>query len=115
MPRPRRYATSLPIDATVRPAYGSSCTATRRWGRRAACNRARTRASHGGAPGRGVLSRLPRAALTSSTPSCWCREEAQTMAEYAVVLAVLTPIVVLAFATFGNAIIPVIDAVRSFL
>jgi len=62
-----------------------------------------------------MLSRIPRADLTSMTPSCWCREEAQTMAEYAVVLAVITPIVVLAFATFGNAIIPVIDAVRSFL
>jgi Flp pilus assembly pilin Flp len=49
------------------------------------------------------------------TPSCWRREEAQTMAEYAVVLAVITPVVVLAFATFGNAVIPVIDAVRSFL
>jgi Flp pilus assembly pilin Flp len=43
------------------------------------------------------------------------REEGQTMAEYAVVLAVITPVVVLAFATFGNAIIPVIDTVRSFL
>ena len=39
----------------------------------------------------------------------WTLEEGQTMAEYAVVLAVITPIVVLAFATFGNAIIPVID------
>jgi Flp pilus assembly pilin Flp len=37
------------------------------------------------------------------------------MAEYAVVLAVITPIVVLAFATLSNAVIPVINAVTSFL
>jgi Flp pilus assembly pilin Flp len=53
--------------------------------------------------------------LSAMTPSCWRREEAQTMAEYAVILGVITPIVVLAFATFGNAIIPTLDTVRGFL
>jgi Flp pilus assembly pilin Flp len=62
-----------------------------------------------------MISRAQRADLTAMTPSCWRREDAQTMAEYAVVLAVITPVVVLAFATFGNALIPVVDAVRSFL
>jgi Flp pilus assembly pilin Flp len=57
----------------------------------------------------------PLPGRTDRIRSSWRREEAQTMAEYAVVLAVITPVVVLAFATFGNAIIPVIDAVRSFL
>jgi Flp pilus assembly pilin Flp len=62
-----------------------------------------------------MLRAVRDADLSAMTPSCWRREDAQTMAEYAVVLAVITPIVVLAFATFGNAVIPVIDAVRSFL
>jgi len=43
------------------------------------------------------------------------REEAQTMAEYVVVLAVITPAVILAFGLFSGAIGPAIDAVRSFL
>jgi Flp pilus assembly pilin Flp len=47
--------------------------------------------------------------------SCWRREEAQTMAEYVVVLAVITPAVILAFGLFGSAIGPAIDAVRSYL
>ncbi len=47
--------------------------------------------------------------------SCWRRDEAQTMAEYVVVLAVITPAVILAFGLFGSAIGPAIDAVRSFL
>jgi hypothetical protein len=45
-----------------------------------------------------------------------CRtEEAQTMAEYVVVLAVITPIVILAFASLSEAILSVITAVRGFL
>jgi Tfp pilus assembly protein FimT len=45
-----------------------------------------------------------------------CRtEEAQTMAEYVVVLAVITPIVILAFASLSEAILSVINAVRGFL
>ena len=47
--------------------------------------------------------------------SCRQREDAQTMAEYVVVLAVITPAVILAFGLFGSAIGPAIDAVRSFL
>ena len=47
--------------------------------------------------------------------SCWRREEAQTMAEYVVVLAVITPAVILAFGLFSGAIVPAIDAVRSYL
>ena len=43
------------------------------------------------------------------------REDAQTLAEYVVVLAVMTPAVVLAFGLFSGAITPTIDAVRSFL
>ena len=45
----------------------------------------------------------------------WRREEAQTMAEYVVILAVITPALVLAFTTFGAAIVPALDNVRSFL
>jgi hypothetical protein len=47
--------------------------------------------------------------------SWWCREEAQTMAEYVVVLAVITPAVILAFVFFSSAIVPAIDGVRGFL
>lgn len=47
--------------------------------------------------------------------SSWRRDEAQTMAEYVVVLAVITPVIVLAFATFANAIIPTINQVIGFL
>jgi hypothetical protein len=47
--------------------------------------------------------------------SCWHRDEAQTMAEYVVVLAVITPSVILAFGLFGRAVVPAIDAVRGFL
>ena len=47
--------------------------------------------------------------------SCWRREGAQTMAEYVVVLAVITPAVILAFGLFGGAVGPAIDAVRSYL
>jgi Flp pilus assembly pilin Flp len=47
--------------------------------------------------------------------TCWRREEAQTMAEYVVVLAVITPAIILAFGLFANAIVPAYDAVRSFL
>ena len=43
------------------------------------------------------------------------REEAQTLAEYAVILGVITPVVVLAFIMLGQAIPPVLDRVRGFL
>ena len=47
--------------------------------------------------------------------SCWRPEQAQTMAEYVVVLAVITPAVILAFSLFSSAIVPAINAVASFL
>jgi hypothetical protein len=66
---------------------------------------------------------LKRADLAHMSPSgrvdrirTSCRkEEAQTMAEYVVVLAVITPIVILAFASLSEAILSVINAVRGFL
>lgn len=45
----------------------------------------------------------------------WQSDEGQTLAEYAVVLGVITPIVVLAFMQLSDAVIPAIDAVRDFL
>ena len=45
----------------------------------------------------------------------WGREEAQTMAEYVVVLAVITPIVLLAFGSLSSAVLSAIDQARSFL
>lgn len=45
-----------------------------------------------------------------------CRyEEAQTMAEYAVVLAVITPAIVISYGLFSNDIARLIDSVRSIL
>jgi Flp pilus assembly pilin Flp len=43
------------------------------------------------------------------------RETGQTMAEYAIILGVITPAVVVAFATLGDAIIPMIEQVIDFL
>jgi Flp pilus assembly pilin Flp len=45
----------------------------------------------------------------------WRREEGQTTAEYAVVLAVITPIVILGFASLSDAVLHAIDNARSFL
>jgi Flp pilus assembly pilin Flp len=45
----------------------------------------------------------------------WRRDEAQTMAEYVVVLALITPIVLLAFAGISGAVLSAIDNARSFL
>ena len=42
-------------------------------------------------------------------------EEGQTMAEYAVVIGVITPILVLLFAAMGNAIIARLQTVVGFL
>jgi Flp pilus assembly pilin Flp len=47
--------------------------------------------------------------------SCFSRSEGQTMAEYAVILGVITPILVLSFFLFGEAIVVIIDRVRGFL
>jgi Flp pilus assembly pilin Flp len=43
------------------------------------------------------------------------RQEAQTMAEYAVILAVITPAIVAAYALFSGAIEPLIRQVIDFL
>jgi Flp pilus assembly pilin Flp len=45
----------------------------------------------------------------------WRREQAQTMAEYVVILAVITPALVLAFSLFGGSVVPVFDTVRGLL
>ncbi len=45
----------------------------------------------------------------------WHDEDAQTMAEYAVILGVITPIVILAFAALSGAILSAIDTARGFL
>jgi Flp pilus assembly pilin Flp len=42
-------------------------------------------------------------------------EEAQTMAEYAVILAVITPAIVLSIAALSSAILPLINQVIGFL
>jgi Flp pilus assembly pilin Flp len=47
--------------------------------------------------------------------SSWRKEDAQTMAEYVVVLAVITPVVILAFTSLSQAVLPAINAVRGFL
>jgi Flp pilus assembly pilin Flp len=45
----------------------------------------------------------------------WRREEAQTMAEYVVVLAVITPAVLLAFGVFSDSVVTAIERVGGFL
>jgi Flp pilus assembly pilin Flp len=45
----------------------------------------------------------------------WRREEGQTMSEYVVVLAVITPIVLLAFGSLSSAVLSALDQARSFL
>jgi Flp pilus assembly pilin Flp len=42
-----------------------------------------------------------------------CGEEAQTMAEYAVILGVITPAIVLAYALFSGSIAGLLDEVRA--
>jgi len=46
--------------------------------------------------------------------SRWRRSEAQTMAEYAVILGVITPAIVLAIAMFAAQIAAAFDRVRAF-
>jgi len=45
----------------------------------------------------------------------WRHEEGQTMTEYAVVLAVITPVLVVLFGMVGDAIIPTMTQVAGFL
>ncbi len=66
------------------------------------------------------MSPLPPPADASDMPACgrlfrWRREEAQTMAEYAVILGVITPIVILAFASLSGAILSALNNAISFL
>jgi hypothetical protein len=45
----------------------------------------------------------------------WRREDAQTMAEYVVVLAVITPIVLLSFGSLSSAVLSAINATTALL
>lgn len=47
--------------------------------------------------------------------SRWHREEAQTMAEYVVTLAVITPILVLTFTLLSDDVVKAINSVRDLL
>ena len=44
-----------------------------------------------------------------------CRDEGQTMAEYAVILGVITPAIIIAFAVLSGAIGPLISKIADFL
>jgi Flp pilus assembly pilin Flp len=46
--------------------------------------------------------------------SRWGREEAQTMAEYAVVLGVITPAIIVAYGLFADQIAAMFDTFRGF-
>jgi Flp pilus assembly pilin Flp len=58
---------------------------------------------------------MPPCGRVDRIRSSWRRDEAQTMAEYVVVLAVITPIVILAFASLSGAVLSAIENARSFL
>ena len=60
-------------------------------------------------------SGMPPSGRTDRIRSSWRRDEAQTMAEYVVVLAVITPIVLLAFASLSGAVLSAINAAAAFL
>ena len=47
--------------------------------------------------------------------SSWRREDAQTMAEYVVTLAVITPLLVLTFTLLGDDVVTAINSVRDLL
>jgi Flp pilus assembly pilin Flp len=66
-------------------------------------------------PTRADASGMPPSGRVDRPRSCWRRDEAQTMAEYVVVLAVITPIVILAFASLSGAVLSAIENARSFL
>lgn len=51
---------------------------------------------------------------TDRIRSRFAHEEGQTMAEYAVVLGVITPMIVVAFALLADQITSVIDTVRGY-
>jgi Flp pilus assembly pilin Flp len=58
---------------------------------------------------------MPPSGRTDRIRSRCRRDEAQTMAEYVVVLAVITPIVILAFASLSGAVLSAINAAAAFL
>jgi hypothetical protein len=58
---------------------------------------------------------MPPSGRIDRIRSSWRVDEAQTMAEYVVVLAVITPIVILAFASLSGAVLSAIENARSFL
>jgi hypothetical protein len=66
-------------------------------------------------PGHADFPVMPSPGRTDRIRSSWRRDEAQTMAEYVVVLAVITPIVLLAFAGISDAVLNAINNVRGFL
>src|SRR5215210_6326502 len=76
-----------------------------------------------GSPGRAMsralgfadLGGMPPSGRTGRIRSRRRREDGQTMAEYVVVLAVITPFVILAFAALAGGVLPAINNVRGFL
>jgi Flp pilus assembly pilin Flp len=64
-----------------------------------------------------MSAELSRADFPHMRPSgfTWRREEGQTMAEYAVVVGVITPVVVLALVTLGDSVSPILNAVAALL
>jgi Flp pilus assembly pilin Flp len=53
--------------------------------------------------------------MPSGRISSWRRQEGQTMSEYAVILGIITPIVILAFASLSGAVLSAINNALSFL
>lgn len=62
-----------------------------------------------------MLGGCCNADLPGMSLSCWRREAGQTMAEYAIVLAVITPAIILAFGVLSGAIVPSIENVIGYL
>jgi Flp pilus assembly pilin Flp len=58
---------------------------------------------------------MPSAGRIDRIRSACRRDEAQTMSEYVVVLAVITPIIILAFASLSGAVLSAINAAAGFL
>ena len=67
------------------------------------------------APGFADLRGMPPSGPTYPSRSRRRREDGQTMSEYVVVLAVITPFVIAAFAALAAGVLPAINNVRGFL
>jgi Flp pilus assembly pilin Flp len=73
-------------------------------------------------PGRGIWTGLGVADVPDMALHRWidrirsrfAHEEAQTMAEYAVILGVITPVIVVAFAMLADEIARIFDTFRGF-